>query len=1701
MAPLLNINKIFIWKFCFPIIVYLSAVVKSKDVELQQPESNVTLEFPNVTHYHHYDELRNILYKLKEDYNDLVKVYSIGQTVEKREMYVISITSNVSDNKPMFKYVANMHGNEALGRELLLYLAQYLLHNYNKIERVTKLIDSVDIHLMPSANPDGFEKAKEGDCFGSNKPSGRENANGVDFNRDFPDQFIELNGSRMIDGRQPETLNLMTWIVSNPFVLSANLHGGSLVASYPFDDSKFHTISGEKSPSPDDGLFEHLARTYANSHAFMKNGHICLDDDFPNGITNGAEWYDVPGGMQDFNYVYSNCFEITLELSCCKYPKAENLSKEWDNNKEALLSYIEQIHLGIKGVVQDSITKLGIQSAFIRVSGIDHNITTTKNGHYWRLLLPGVYTVEASSYGYQMQTKLVVVKSKETAEELNFELNPLNAGLSEIKETQIVEVSSSSPHSSEYSSSSTSHNSHMTAVSSTYSPNTVSPIPTKNVEKIETSADEKFEFKHHHYEEMVDILKNVSKKCSKISHLYSIGKTVEQRELYVLEMTDNPGEHEPGEPEFKYVANMHGNEVVGREMLLLLVQYFCEKYNSDKQIKTLLDTTRIHIMPSMNPDGYEIAKEGDFDGTHGRENANKIDLNRNFPDQFGVTDENAVQQPETRAVMNWILSEPFVLSANLHGGSLVANYPYDNNREDRDGLYSKSPDDEVFRKLASVYSNKHSTMHLAKPCGRGKMNETFPGGITNGAAWYSVSGGMQDWNYLHSNCFEITIELGCFKYPYAKDLPDYWKANKEALIAFVEQVHTGVHGFITDNNGNGISNATICVASIDHDVISAQYGDYWRLLSPGKYVITVKAAGFSQSTKKVDVPEEGYVTVNFTLDNSFIEWSQKEDFGILENIEGRYLNNFELHNELLQLANENPDLIAPMANFGKDGLKALNFVIVSSEVQNAKDKPQVAIIGALHYDQPSGREICVRLVRHLISGYRLGDPVIKRLLDTIAIHVVPAVATTGFDESTKPDESVLDFGDKFGEDYSGLFNPVEGLKSNLKSYHYTSLLSLEGNGLEISFPLNIIEKGSSQEAQTFQFISRHYITNQPLLSKATMCGEQNTSKSIMQGPNSLLDYAYANHGTVAIAAHISCCSQPKPNELPQLWANNLQSVIHFLQASAEGIAGHITDSNGSPLTNASVILRHSRRRIPLHSKTAFYALTLAPGSYVLYFSCSGYENVTKSILVKEGEFVTLDVVLDPIVSNIFYNDYPSMEKALKRIEQQHPTISNLYSIGKSMEKKDLWVLEIGPQDENEKALLPAVRLTAGLSGYEPAASEILIQLAEYLAVHYGKDSAISNLINKTTIYIAPLLNPDSTVKDCSLEKKSSKIDLDKNFEEPDNKAAPETISIKNWILTKQAVLSATFFGGAEVVTYPLQELNSSVNSLSKEEKNLLIHLAHVYSVNHPRMHVGTYKCSSTQYNFTEGITPASSLHAHKGSYLDFSFKKTSSNVLAIYASCCSQLKPQEMGRVWTEHKMALLSLIRQARIGITGSTTTVTGKPLAGSHISVRGYSRFSFSNANGIFHVMLFPGEYVVIVTADGYLPLTKIVRVYPGEATQVDFRLKEDARIAGIPRHSLFIIFGSVCLFLLVAVMCIYSTILYKKRRGYAFHKLDQGQCLFDDEENEVLKLGSKKGLLKTSEYYDDSTSEDEIYNTYAWRNGRRNQSKWFSEKPSDY
>ena len=136
---------------------------------------------------------------------------------------------------------------------------------------------------------------------------------------------------------------------------------------------------------------------------------------FHKGITNGAEWYQVPGkrgglcifsflpvvmqtlkffifiecnpekgGMEDYNYLYGDCFEITIELTCCKYPWAKELEKEWYLNQNSLWSYTMQAYQrfginfklylnlcsSVRGTVTDS-SGNAVSKAVIKVDGID----------------------------------------------------------------------------------------------------------------------------------------------------------------------------------------------------------------------------------------------------------------------------------------------------------------------------------------------------------------------------------------------------------------------------------------------------------------------------------------------------------------------------------------------------------------------------------------------------------------------------------------------------------------------------------------------------------------------------------------------------------------------------------------------------------------------------------------------------------------------------------------------------------------------------------------------------------------------------------------------------------------------------------------------------------------------------------------------------------------------------------------------------------------------------------------------------------------------------------------------------------------------------------------------------------------------------------------------------------------------------------
>ncbi|XP_067362551.1 carboxypeptidase D isoform X2 [Channa argus] len=1222
--------------------------------------------------YYNYVELTALLQSLAEKYPRIANLSSIGQSVEGRELWVMRVTKDPhtdTPGKPKFKYVGNMHGDETVSRQVLVYLVEYLLAKYGEEPRITELVDTTDIYIMPSMNPDGFEKSTEGDCSGES--GGRNNAKNMDLNRCFPDQF---DGMSVSPDNVPEVMAVIRWIQEKKFVLSGNLHGGTVVASYPFDDSASHQQQGLYSQSADDSLFHNLALVYSRNHPVMKTGYPNCPSDvqetFKDGVTNGAQWYDVAGGMQDYNYIYGNCLEITMELSCCKYPFSSELHKEWDLNRESLITYMEQVHIGVYGYVKEAIGGAPLSNVSIVVAGIRHNLTTGKYGDYYRLLLPGTYNITAAAPGFTPKTHYDVQVMDGKAKALNFTLTPVVSRIA--VPTPAMPSATSGPDKT----TTNSPNPTQTRVSPSEGHSSNPPFPPPEPQAIQPQ-----EFRHHNYADMELFLRKYSNEFPSIAYLHSIGHSVEHRELYVMVISDNPTVHEHGEPEFKYVANMHGNEVVGRELLLNLIEYLCRNYGTDPEVTELVNNTRIHIMPSMNPDGYEVATEGDVKYYKGRNNSNNFDLNRNFPDQFTTITEP--RQPETIAVMNWLKSIPFVLSANLHGGSLVVNYPYD---DDKDGInqYSPSPDDKVFQQVSRAYSQENRLMHNGYPCKDLDPTAYFADGITNGANWYNVPGGMQDWNYLNTNCFEVTIELSCVKYPLANELPKYWEHNRRALLQFIKQVHTGVKGTVSDDSdGTGIPNATISVAEIDHNITTARTGDYWRLLVPGPYSITASAHGYVPFMIYASVSKDRVEVVDFRLTRIHPDSngqspqptknpSEKEfqslikDLSIGQGLEElvkstatensfRY-RGYKEQSEFLKGLNLNFPKITSLPRVGHsvEFRKIWVLEISNKPLEAEPSEPKIRFVAGIHGNAPVGTELLLEFAAFLCINYGK-NLAITRLINETRIVIVPSINPDGREQAFgNKCTSTQGFTNAHGKDLDTDFfgnasqrvveaQPETRVMMDLISdKSYTLSVALDGGALVVTYPYDKPVQSVENEG-TLKYLAGVYANNHPKIHLgATGCsnnGQSNIPDGVMRAAErlshmgSMKDFSMDFGHCPEITVYTGCCLYPPVDQLATLWTENKKALLSMLVEVHKGVRGMVRDKSGKPIVGAIIVLNGGVKVFT--TEGGYFHVLLAPGSHNIEAVADGYQQLRQEVVVSSYEAASSIIIEFDMDNSIF----------------------------------------------------------------------------------------------------------------------------------------------------------------------------------------------------------------------------------------------------------------------------------------------------------------------------------------------------------------------------------------------------------------------------------------------------------------------------------
>ena len=358
------------------------------------------------------------------------------------------------------------------------------------------------------------------------------------------------------------------------------------------------------------------------------------------------------------------------------------------------------------------------------------------------------------------------------------------------------------------------------------------------------------------YDTYIDIMDQFAADYPDICEVFSIGQSTEGRELLVAHIGDDLDSFD-NEPEFYYMGQIHGNELVTSILMLHLIDDLLQSYGSDPRINNIIDEIDIYINPLDNPDGLYAGGNNTVNGAT-RSNANSVDLNRNFPCfEDGPHPDGNEYQVETLLQMDFAAEHNFVMSANLHSGAEVVNYPWDT-------WSTLHTDDDWWQMISHTYAD------AAQATSPASYFNGFNDGITNGYQWYTTAGNHQDYMNWYEHCREVTLEFSDVQMLNANQLLDHYDWNRESLLRYMEESLFGIRGVVT-NMGNFPQSSMITI--LDHDMDHSEvYSDqtsenYHRPIYPGTYDIQFSSWGFaSQIISNVTVALDNVVEVSTTLE-------------------------------------------------------------------------------------------------------------------------------------------------------------------------------------------------------------------------------------------------------------------------------------------------------------------------------------------------------------------------------------------------------------------------------------------------------------------------------------------------------------------------------------------------------------------------------------------------------------------------------------------------------------------------------------------------------------------------------------------------------------------------------------------------------------------------------------------------------------------
>jgi len=285
---------------------------------------------------------------------------------------------------------------------------------------------------------------------------------------------------------------------------------------------------------------------------------------------------------------------------------------------------------------------------------------------------------------------------------------------------------------------------------------------------------------YNNYKETTDILKNLAGKNPEIASLFSLGRTIEGREMWTLRVNSSArGETPSSKPGAFYVGTHHAREHLATEVPLLFAVWLMDN-KSAPEIKKYIETLDIYITPMLNPDGVEYdIRTGRYQlhRKNTRINADKsvgVDLNRNYDSWWCTAGSSSYpgadtycgtapfSEPETQAVKKFVeASKNLKTLMSYHSFSNLILYPWGG----KDAPVENERDRKVFVKMAGEMAAVTGyTPELASEL-------------------YVATGDTCDWAYKTAGLFAFTTELegGTF-YPGSGIIARTVKNNVKAAV-------------------------------------------------------------------------------------------------------------------------------------------------------------------------------------------------------------------------------------------------------------------------------------------------------------------------------------------------------------------------------------------------------------------------------------------------------------------------------------------------------------------------------------------------------------------------------------------------------------------------------------------------------------------------------------------------------------------------------------------------------------------------------------------------------------------------------------------------------------------------------------------------------------------------------------------------------